>query len=642
LRDERKRIEVVMRACRAILCGILHVSLVIAWVVSVTGQQGSITFLSQNVQLLPGILATAPRQRVPAIMDLIQDYNIVGLQEVFSESCQNKIVRNWHTRNALPTTWRIDLDKDVLAQKSRLPAGAAATPVGGQSASSDTGPTNVPMSFRLLAASPNNLPVDIVYDRHFVMGPDLDRNVDIPVLGLLGIDRQDGGLLILTNKEYPIIGASGFIFSENAFFRPHSNWDATSNKGCIYARVKLGLSEDGDEYIHVFTTHLQAHTCAECPTVRQSQLDELRLFIHNATADDNGNYDGYPIVLLGDFNVIAASSEYDSAIARFLEVPSFLMESGTPALVDAWASIKGAASGHTWIGCNQVTTHESPWSYLGNSLADQTGGGQRLDYVFYSAGSKGHAIRPISIDCVPSGARKTRVMYCFDDVGVAPTGCSLASGSGREFAFEEHDDDYSHSLSEEDRRRIEAVDVTPPIQLGNLAEIRRFTWSYWRTWWRIDGRETVFLTKTDNGIYQIYREKGRELLRGGQFAIRPSYYFEGEWNGLNQALASLRSRVNWDAESDETRATLSSNVTTRELTDNRWLVIDNENRGSHNVYVLVRTGGRLAVGEYVCETRSYTVSDHLGIAMLVALVAPPPPPPPPPRGAGGRPASWTP
>jgi endonuclease/exonuclease/phosphatase family metal-dependent hydrolase len=242
-----------------------------------------IKILTQNTQLLPGgkLLMNitgqckAKDERIPCIMDQINTYHIVGLQEVFDENCQNKIIRAWHTRHSLGTV-RVNLDELILAQKQKVASGGQA----------------------IIDAHPNEIDAYIVYDKHFVMGPDSDLSVDYSVVKMLGLPRQDGGLVILTNVDYPIIAASGFVFSDTAKIRITNNWDAASNKGALYARVQVGTSREN--YIHVFTTHLQAHECKECPNVRVKQLDELKKFIENAT-----NKDGHPVVLLGDFNIIA-------------------------------------------------------------------------------------------------------------------------------------------------------------------------------------------------------------------------------------------------------------------------------------------------------------------------------------------------
>jgi len=347
-----------------------------------TATQGttlSLRFLTQNVQLLPQdvpylpSLSLAIDERVPCIINLISGYHIIGLQEVFDADSQDRIIKAWYNKLVKTTKW-ISLKKAILEQKKDL----AQLKARG-----------------VIDARPNKEEAQIVYDEYFVMGPD---QKDDP--------SQDGGLAILST--YPIIAASGFVYTKSL------GLDSLANKGALYARINLApASKREDCYIHVFVTHAQAtrkNDPAGCAQVRKAQFKELRQFIQNATADKDGGYDGYPIVLMGDFNVIAdkaANSEYRAMLGELR------------GLSDVWDKLNPQLPGHTLIGTNQKTRFPSPWGNLGNTLAMEPDMPQRIDYFFYYYGNR-LMLDPKSIELVPS---KQGTLYCFDKQNVSPTTC---------------------------------------------------------------------------------------------------------------------------------------------------------------------------------------------------------------------------
>ena len=332
----------------------------------------SLRFLTQNVQLLPGF-SLAIDERVPCIIDLISGYHIIGLQEVFDGDSQNRIIKAWYNKLVKTPKW-ISLKKAILEQKKDLTQLKARG---------------------VIDARPNEKKAQIVYDEYFVMGPDQKEN---PLF-------QDGGLIILST--YPIIAASGFVYTESR------GADSLANKGALYARINLApASKREDCYIHVFVTHAQAtrkNNPAGCAQVRKAQFKELKKFIEKATAGKDGKYDGYPIVLMGDFNVIAdkaQNSEYNDML-KTLDLN----------LKDVWDKIEPKLPGHTWIGNDQKTKANSPWGNLGNTLAMNPGMPQRIDYFFYYYGNR-LILDPKSIELVPS---KQGTLYCFDKQNVSPT-----------------------------------------------------------------------------------------------------------------------------------------------------------------------------------------------------------------------------
>jgi endonuclease/exonuclease/phosphatase family metal-dependent hydrolase len=129
---------------------------------------------------------------------------------------------------------------------------------------------------------------------------------DSPSPSFFSTCLADGGLLILS--RFPI------VLSEFRPFRYCVLSDALSDKGVLYAKIKIG-----DAYLNVFNTHLQAsyfgsgnyHWDISIKT-RNDQIEEISNFIkevvnNNNTRDLEGT-DG-PILVMGDFNVDAHNYE---------------------------------------------------------------------------------------------------------------------------------------------------------------------------------------------------------------------------------------------------------------------------------------------------------------------------------------------
>lgn len=640
--------------------------------------KGELKFLTQNTQLLPGEMlklfgqCKAKYERVPCIIDLIGKYDIIGLQEVFDEDAQNKIVRAWHTGHHLET-YRVNLDEVILSQKQEVADGQ-----------------------RIIDGRPNDRQAQIVFDKHFVMGPD-QSNLN-----------QDGGLIILTKGNYPLIAASGFVFKKCA------GLDCISNKGALYARVQVGPSEA--DYIHVFNTHLQAH---DYPEVRTLQLGELKTFIERATNKDGG----HPIVLLGDLNIVAEkylfrcdyfSGEDGKELIRYLcddcgvnwakeenavfahvdlrdredcgaliiiifedrnsveikidkkmekgilTVNVLTYEDGKPQyttgkthnlrvrtendnlntyaytpeyeqllkrlpqdLVDLWEKRKPSQPGHTWIEADPKTKKDSPWGGLGNQLAGESDTPQRIDYIFYDTGTKVLTLNPKSVSRVPSGPPKT--LYCFDDVGEEYFGLVKSEESKEYFTQLEGDRTFYliGDREEKVREELESLGIT----LGNNATIRKTQDGAW-TLWFITGRETVIVREAGGKLY-AYREKcnkifeegedGKvEYLESGRLTIF-NLIFRIDVAGLEEDLSNgsipdkLREKFN------ENDVPLSENAAVETVKKKgEWPITDGE-----KIYVVKKRNSTLYVYKDKCDFRNYTVSDHLGVEMS-CVVAPPP------------------
>jgi endonuclease/exonuclease/phosphatase family metal-dependent hydrolase len=319
--------------------------------------------LTQNVMFLPeeledlGVVKYVSERR-PAAVELLKDYDIIGLQEVFDDDSQDHVVRGWYNDILGTSPEWIDIEEPILDQSEEL------------GDMTDRG---------VIDARPNDEEAQMVCDKHFLMGPD-QADLD-----------QDGGLVIFS--KYPIIKSSAFVFSESAIIFS----DKMANKGVLYACIDITPEGSAKKFhIHVFNTHTQA---GDEPVIRETQFEEFKKFIENCTEDD-----GYPIILLGDFNVEDGTDEYTRMNARFAAMK----------FVDVWRTLRPSEPGHTWTGEDQSTGPESPYGELGNVLAVDEGGPQRLDYYYHYTGEMKLTSEAKEIDTVPVSEEKEE-LYCFDN-----------------------------------------------------------------------------------------------------------------------------------------------------------------------------------------------------------------------------------
>jgi len=327
--------------------------------------------LSWNTNLLP-TFAKFVDERIPNVAGSVTGFDIVFLQEVFDEDGKAAIAEKWFGQKT-DITWNAQLEKN---KGKELNLGEA--------------------KVRLLGAMPNDEGTEIAVvrqgDRYIVAGPDSSAFLET---------TQDGGLMILS--AYPVVAASGMIWSDQ------SGFEELGAKGALYARIQLD-PENAECYIHVFNTHLAARSPeftgpnkegkVEHPDqnwkARESQINELVKFISNCIQDDKV---GHPIILGGDFNVIApfpANWGGDLVVPERVDatkaIPSpqydALMNLLAPhKLEDAWKEKLAEIPGFTWLGKDWKTRPESPWGDKGNPLAKQ-GWPQRIDYIFYNAGAE--------------------------------------------------------------------------------------------------------------------------------------------------------------------------------------------------------------------------------------------------------------
>ena len=342
----------------------------------------TIKFLTQNTMLIP-TGAKVVAERIPYVNNLIKNYDIIGLQEVMEGNSQDKIVSDWYKKILKKVPKKINLGKEILKREKRTLA---------ELEKRGTFDTKV-----------NKIETCCVVDSHIVLGPDK-----------IGA-AQDGGLIILS--KYPIIKSSALVY-KNTSSLAEALWrvlggsgevDYYTNKGALYARIDLFPKRKGKKcYIHVFNTHTQAGTGEKYSLIRKKQFGELKKFIKKCIEDTNGEYDGRPIILMGDLNVVGGSPEYGQLVS--------LIKKLKPGLEDVWPEKHLWDPGYTWIGKDRKLKQTSPWGKR-NTLAADDGGPERLDYYFYYPGQKFTKLKPTLIKLVPSKPRK--IPYCF--------GCELKS-----------------------------------------------------------------------------------------------------------------------------------------------------------------------------------------------------------------------
>jgi len=115
----------------------------------------------------------------------------------------------------------------------------------------------------------------------------------------------DGGLLLLS--RFKIIEDDFLVYCKGV------NSDRLAAKGVLYAKVSIPFGSEGQYIVfHLFTTHMQAsyatnHSNNPNNLVRERQILMLRDFIVSKIEGD-----GFPIILMGDFNVNGRKGPTDS------------------------------------------------------------------------------------------------------------------------------------------------------------------------------------------------------------------------------------------------------------------------------------------------------------------------------------------
>ena len=327
-----------------------------------------------------------------------------------------------------------------------------------------------------------------------------------PDKGFINV-KQDGGLMILS--RYPMLTVSAFCFTYCGGWGFHGRADCWSNKGVIYARIQIGDSKD--EYIHVFNTHLQAHNTQADKDIRKHQLGELRDFIRYATEFD---YDTRPIIVLGDFNIIAKENEY-SVLLNNLQVPQDPIDEtlyGTKWFVDAWTTMRPREQpDYTWVGKfhSPGDGENCPYGNWGNPLANEHDKAQRIDYIFYYKGTAKVSLKPKSTSLVPSETPQTP--YCFDDkTWIEDLKIKIRIRGDLKDELQSLREDrgyYVCAMSHEDQLRAELKRVYDLCGDARIMKTESFTYPTWLTYprWLIYGcceGETLILREASDNRWE--------------------------------------------------------------------------------------------------------------------------------------------
>ncbi len=157
-----------------------------------------------------------------------------------------------------------------------------------------------------------------------------------------------------------------------------------SAKGISYNLIK----NQNDRYLQIINIHLQPYYSGR--SIRNEQLSELKIFINN-------NIDSrYPVIILGDLNIVAGNEESDDFKAKF------------PEFIDLWSQLRPNDSGYTLSSEN---------GYGERSV------NERIDYILYKNGTKQH-ITPTDINLVgttPHCQKNQSCYYISDHFGVEAT-----------------------------------------------------------------------------------------------------------------------------------------------------------------------------------------------------------------------------
>lgn len=149
--------------------------------------------------------------------------------------------------------------------------------------------------------------------------------------------RQDGGIVILS--RWPIERQAQLTFDEAC-----SGTDCLGDKGVSYAALRKG-----ERLYHVFGTHAQSVNGFRVEQVRARQFALIKAFV-----DEQRIPASEPVILAGDFNVVAETPELETMLA----------------LLSAVRPVTTGSLRYTWDPERNVWADEEQ---------------QWLDYVLYSA-----------------------------------------------------------------------------------------------------------------------------------------------------------------------------------------------------------------------------------------------------------------
>lgn len=178
-------------------------------------------------------------------------------------------------------------------------------------------------------------------DFHVVTGPIPDDN------------RVNGGLAIAT--RLPMIESHSTIYTKSSDPKKYGfRADGFAAKGVLHARILRSKDADPDDYVDVFTTHMEARV----DEIRLEQYPELAVFI----AQHSDVH--HPVIVMGDFNTRGEPEYRDDPEAAYHLLIAALEENlPTYKLIDAWPSMY-------------------PDKFGGTNEQESSDIGHRIDYVF--------------------------------------------------------------------------------------------------------------------------------------------------------------------------------------------------------------------------------------------------------------------
>lgn len=178
-------------------------------------------------------------------------------------------------------------------------------------------------------------------DYHVVTGPIPDDK------------RVNGGLAIVTHL--PMIETHSTIYTKSSDPKKYGfKADGFAAKGVLHARILRSKDADEDDYLDVFTTHLEARV----DEIRWEQYPELAAFV----AEHSDPH--HPVLILGDFNT-RGEPEYrnDPEAPYHLLISELAKKLASAKLIDGWPS-------------------RYPEAFGGTNEQESSDIGHRIDYVF--------------------------------------------------------------------------------------------------------------------------------------------------------------------------------------------------------------------------------------------------------------------